>query len=1621
MLVWKMHDDDPPDEALRRLSARHGIDLFYDDIWGQRHDVPAASLRRLLADAGAGGDGAAEAQADALTLPPVHVVPLGDAAFAVPLRAAGDGQALHWRIALEEGGEHAGSAQAETGDPAGAANRQLRIELALPAGYHRLTLQGEPGSTLLICAPATCHQPEVLVRGGRLWGVALQLYGLRSPRNWGIGDLGDLKAFATRAAQAGAAMLGLNPLHALFPHNPVHASPYSPSSRAQLNVLYIDVEALPDFQDCQAARQLVRSPGFQSRLAQLRAAPLVDYAGVSAAKHEVLALLHARFRERADDDDEVQAFRAFCETGGDALRQHALFEAVQSHLHRQDASVWGWPAWPQAWQDPTGDALQAFAREHAPRIEYFAYLQWQAARQLEAVGRHCRAVGMPVGLYLDLAVSVDRGGSDAWRHAHSFALDASIGAPPDLLNLQGQDWGLPPLRPDRLRATGYAAFIEALRANMRGAGALRIDHVMMLMRLFWIPSGGRGSDGAYVRYPLDELLAVLALESRRHHCLVVGEDLGTVPDAMREAMHRHGVLSYRLLYFQRDAHGGFLGPQDYPREAVVAVSTHDLPSFAGWWDAGDVHLRGQLGMGGDAAALQQALEERARDRTQLAQILGLPGPPEATAGEDAATDAATAARLAAAHAFLARAPSALMMVQLEDLLGQGEQANLPGTVDQHPNWRRKYALEVQGVWQSPLARQICDAVAAERPARTRSRIPRATYRLQLHKDFGFDDACAIVPYLDRLGISHVYCSPIQRARAGSLHGYDVVAHDQINPELGGLAGYQRLCDVLQAHGMGQLLDLVPNHMGVLGADNAWWNDVLEKGMASPYAEYFDIDWAAATPGLTGKVLLPILGDDYGQVLERGELVLAHERGAGGAPGRWLVRYFEHRVPVSPESVPSHLQAAASDEEVMSSTLDEALAAFNAPDNRDALHALFEAQAWRLAHWRCAADEINYRRFFDVNELAALRTEREDVFKASHALALDLAAQGLVDGLRIDHPDGLLDPATYFARLQAGFAARRHAAGAPADALYVVAEKIAAAGEDVPRAWPIHGTTGYRFANVANGVLVDHEAAPALRALWRDFTGHDEPFDEVVYASRLTVATTTLAADLEVLATALHRIAKADRRTRDHTLNGLRAAIAAVAAAMPVYRTYNGETASAQDVRMVEAAVDGARARLPDSDAALWSFLREALLGRLLPGVPADLLAAVRRFARRFQQYSAPVAAKGVEDTAFYRYFPLSSLNEVGGEPDEIGMTVEDFHIASLDRQRRWPHTMLATSTHDNKRSEDVRLRIDLLSEFAEPWRAAVQHWRTLNGPLSTGVSPAHEYLFYQTAVGALPAGGAHAQDFAARMVAYMHKAAREGKSATSWTRPDADYEQALETFVRGALDGAGPDGFRRALGDFVDRLDPFAALGALSLALLKFTAPGVPDVYQGCELIERSLVDPDNRRPVDYRARDLALQQLQALAEAPQELPRAVAGLVDAAGDGRAKLWAVWRLLELHRLAPDLFLYGSYEPLEVRGARARHVIAYMRRHREQVMVVVVARLFGRLAAAVAAPSAQLPSPVWRGDAAWGDTCVLLPDEPGLRETGLRDCLTMQLVPAGSVLPLARALTHFPGLVLLGSA
>ena len=723
------------DSGLGRLCAIYGVATGYHDIWGTWHTVPRETLIALLTGFGAGADtpdNVATAESLAHTaawraaLPPVVPIAAGAEKWALSVRNVEATARFRWKVVEEEGACHEGEVDFASLHEIARANldgeviceRRLEIEVPLPPGYHRLSIEGRPEETLIVSAPACCYRPPALDDVGRIWGPAVQLYSLRSERNWGIGDFGDLAKLVEQCAAMGAGIVGLNPLHALFPHNPAHASPYSPSSRLRLNVLYIDVEAIEGFRDCETARQRVRSADFQRQLAALREAPMVDYPGVAQAKLEILGLLYRHFRDRhlSPETPHGRAFREFQDTSGKALRQHAACEALQAHFHAADAGTWGWPVWPAAYRDHGSADVMRFVDANIERVEYYEYLQWQAELQLARVSARSRALGMTVGLYLDLAVSVDAAGSDTWASQDCYALDASVGAPPDEFNPNGQGWGLPPLRPDRLRAQGYRLFIETLRENMRDAGALRIDHVMGLMRLFWIPSGKTARDGAYVQYALAEMLAIVALESVRNRCMVIGEDLGTVADEMRAALSRREVLSYRLLYFERRDGGVFKSPSEYPRDALVAVGTHDLATLAGWWTGRDLQLRLELGLLPNREVYEKQLVDRAQERVRLMLALQDAGllPPEAVV-DTAGSQPLTPEMVEAIHAFVASTPSRVMMLQMEDAIGVAEQVNMPGTTQEHPNWKRKLPETLDSLFAGNRLRNVASALATVRP------------------------------------------------------------------------------------------------------------------------------------------------------------------------------------------------------------------------------------------------------------------------------------------------------------------------------------------------------------------------------------------------------------------------------------------------------------------------------------------------------------------------------------------------------------------------------------------------------------------------------------------------------------------------------------------------------------------------------------------------------------------------------------------------------------------------------------------------------------------------------------------------------------------------------------------
>jgi (1->4)-alpha-D-glucan 1-alpha-D-glucosylmutase len=1589
------------DSLIERLGGLLGIARSYADAFGRSIETSTETRRAILAGFGLAVGTEEEArrslaEMEALRNGPVPALLPVEAGrpSRIPLRGAEDAS---WRLA-EEGGV------AREGRARGGA-----LDLpALSPGYHRLRVEagGASAECTLIAAPPTCWEPDDMAAGARLWGATAQVYGLRSQRNLGIGDYTDIAEAAKGAAALGASFLGLSPVHALFASDRTKISPYSPSTRLLLETAFIDPTAVPGFAGSEAAR-LLADGSTQERLQALREAALVDYEAAWALKRPLLDALWKTFSSRRTDP----AFEAFRREAGATLEAHAMFEALSEHFRGEGR--W-WPGdWPEAYRTATSSAVREFRSAHAERADFHAWLQWLADVQLARASRAATEAGMSIGLYRDLAVGADAGGSEIWAHPDRYAASLAVGAPPDPLGPLGQNWGLPPFNPLALEQQSLAAFRDLVRANMRHAGAIRIDHAFQLQRLFLIPNGMAAAQGAYVNFPFEALLAVLRLESHRHRCLVIAEDLGTAPKGFSDAIMASGVLSYRVLWFEREGggHGGgatFTRPRNYPQRALAVFTTHDLPTFAGWWRGLDIDLRQSFGIY-DAETAERERASRIADRRYFAEalaeegLLPTPEPPEAPP-------------LELMTRLLARTASSLVGLQFEDVLGDLNQPNLPGPDVGHPNWRRRLPADVEALMApggdfAKLAAAMREEGRGARPraGALASPPPRATYRIQFHKDFTFDDAVRIVPYLKRLGISHLYSSPIHKARPGSTHGYDIVDHTAINPELGGEEGFLRLSDALRENGLGLVLDIVPNHMGVGGADNRWWLSVLEWGELSPHARAFDIDWERL--GANHKLVVPVLGDRYGDALEKGDLKLTFSP----EEGSFSVWHWEHRLPISPLAYPIILERAlvaleegdaagrgdvlavsgrlrSMDEETaperragfpeeaerlkerlrtavagspgLQKAIERAVALVNGapgvPESFGTLHRILEMQSYRLAHWRVAASDINYRRFFDINALAGLRVEDPEVFEETHEMVFRLVREGRIQGLRIDHIDGLADPEGYAKALQ-------HAVG---PGFYVVVEKILEPGEDL-RPWPVAGTTGYDVLNLIDGVFVDTRNGDAFEQIYRERTDLEGRYGELLREAKTEILQTSFASELEVLVSDLKRIADADRRTRDYTAYAMRQALAEIVARFPVYRSYiAGDEPSPEDRTLVEETIRKAKRRSALPDLTLHDFIAAALLGGIetdAPGRPDPDL--VRRFRRRVQQLTGPVMAKSLEDTLFYRYVRLISLNEVGGDPAHFGGTVEDFHRANAERGASWPHAMIATATHDTKRGEDARARLNALSEAPDIWRDALDRFERIAAPHvadldGEGAPDANDrVMLLQALLGAWPVELLDdttpdaAEAFRERIEGYLLKALREAKRHTSWVHGNDAYEQAATALVGALLDPGGA--FLSEFRPLARRLAALGMLTGLARTALKSTLPGVPDIYQGTEFWDLSLVDPDNRRPVDYEARMRAL-------EAGEPLPR----LLQCWPDGRVKQALLARLLADRAATPSLYADGSYQPLSATGERAGHVLAFTRSCGTETLVVAMPRLVGSFLDGEAMPLGDL----------WDDTA--LPLGPG---------------------------------------
>ena len=898
--------------------------------------------------------------------------------------------------------------------------------------------------------------------------------------------------------------------------------------------------------------------------------------------------------------------------------------------------------------------------------------------------------------------------------------------------------------------------------------------------------------------------------------------------------------------------------------------------------------------------------------------------------------------------------------------------------------------------------------------------PVATYRLQLHRDFDFEAARKAVPYLSELGVSHLYLSPIWAAAAGSMHGYDVVDHARVNEELGGIAGFYELSRTAREHGLGLVLDIVPNHVGI--SNHQWWRDVLRHGPRSPFAPYFDIDWQGQPEQATGVLVYPVLGQPFGGALESGELSLEYDgaeivvryydrtfpvtprcyREVLGLPPPEVVVGYEHEVvtildglktaePDAARLLLERLARCLADAPSLRSWFDERVRSLNgqtgAPETFDGLEALLRQQHYRLAYWPVSGEEVNYRRFFDINDLGAIRVEHEPVFEATHSLVREIVAAGLVSGLRVDHIDGLYDPGDYLRRL------RDLVDDAATDRHWIWVEKIVARNESVPAHWPIDGTTGYDFLAIAGGLFIDPASVQPFTAIYHDFTGEPTTFADVAFAARRRVAGRSFAGEVNVLALQLYRLAQRRRLARDNTLGALREAIAGLLSSLPVYRTYleHGEPMDA-DAELIRGAAADALHRDTNLTPESVAFLVQVLLLELGDD-EAEERARWIHFRRRFQQLSGPVMAKGVEDTAFFRFHRMLACNEVGDDPARFGVPAAAAHDWFSEHATTWPRSLSTTTTHDTKRSEDARMRLAALTSVPRAWHREVRAWARMNARHHRTAGGQDvpdrntEYYLYQTLIASWD--GHPGEDYSGRIEAHMVKAAREAKLKTNWVRIDEGYEAALRQFVRTILDPRRSPAFVHRLDEFVSSIEPTARVNMLGLLALKVTAPGIPDFFQGSEFPLHTLTDPDNRQAVDF--------------EQAQELFRDTIAGHPRPTDPRAKVWLTGRLLALRREHPGLYVHGAYRPVDSRGPAAANLFVFERH-----------RAGERSVTALAHRSAQtFDSTGQFRSATEGITWVDLPTA-----TGWTEWLTGRRFPGGAPVAASELLSEFPVAVLV---
>lgn len=1357
---------------------------------------------------------------------------------------------------------------------------RFNIPIHLELGYHNFKIVDNTFdhiSATIIVVPEKCFIPKVIQENKDILGLKFTLSDYCAEYE---NEINNIKNLIKKISEYDIDLIDIGPINQAFVDEKNNYNPYSPSSRMFFNIYILNIDEMLNFIDDKELQVRFLSREFTPIFETREDNKQKDYKTIFDYKFKKYKLIYESFRKNhiAKKTNKSQEFYTFIRKYGKKLHKLALFNALRDTLSADTKST-NWTKWPNPYQETLNETLIQFQKNNNELIEFYKFLYWQADIQFKEASEIANKNNISIGISTDFSLCINKNSAENWMNKEYFSEDVKIKI--DTENKTEQTYCMA-LNPYKLTDSSYSYFIDLIKQNMKYSGVLNLSNIDYFMNSKWELTTNDAKKIFKVKYPIEDLLRIIALESQKAKCMVTYQS-EYINENSKNLLNKYGLYN-KNIFNLREING----------EA-------DLNKY---------------------------------------------------------------------------------YAELE--LRKKSQGKLPAEI---------------------LANAL--------------KIPNSTYRFQFNKDFIFNDAKEQIPHLKKLGISHVYSSPILSSRAGSLHGYDVIKHDEINTEIGTEEEFESFIDELHRNGMGLILDIVPNHM-CIGKENKWWMDVLENGQASIYANYFDIDWNPIKKELKGKILIPVLGDQYGNILSSGQISLSFNEKAG----KISANYYEHEFPLDPSTYPIILNhrldvlktrlgsehkdfleylsiitvfnnlpkhtntdsdkiAERNREKYLASNrlallymqnyiikgfIDENLIDFKcSADNEISIqrtHNLLEAQSYRLAYWRVSADEINYRRFFDINDLAAICLEEQEVFISTHALILKLIDDRKIDGLRIDHPDGLLEPAIYYQRLQHEIAKRIGVEFNPKEEkllsaenlpFYIIAEKILSQVEQLQTNWAIHGTVGYDFLNVVNNLFIDSAKVNEFTNLYHAFIGYDVNYEDLAIESKKLIINTSLSAELNVLANHLNQISEMYLFTRDYTLNSIKNALTEIIACFPVYRTYislNEETDRCEN--FIKWAIGLAKRRSQTTDISIYDFIEKVLLLELESDKDSDKYKAILRFTMKFQQYTGPLMAKGFEDTFFYRYNRLIALNEVGGYPDKFGFSVEEFHQNNLNRAEIMPNSMLSTSTHDTKRSEDVRCRICAITEFFDEWQELVNTLHQINKSGSMApdktIDPNDEYLIYQSLVGIFLTEDMENEDnykiLEDRLEKYILKAAKESKVHTSWININSEYEQMLSDFVKRIMGYPQNHPFWKHFLSFYNLIANIGFINSISQCVIKLTSPGVPDIYQGCEIYKFNLVDPDNRHPIDYKKIKEAFEAIQTLINFNPEKDSydIFEKTLIPIESSKIKLLYSNSILQFRNQHQNLFKKGKYIPLKILGKNSDHFFAYARLIENEAIIVITPRL-----------------------------------------------------------------------------